>query len=93
MKQKERSQLAMAMLVASLLTLVACANQEAPKEILDQFYASIIAVGANGHYLLNWTMITAENTDHVNRCMKDLGIRNVQVTKNISDLFPYDSQT
>lgn len=83
----------MVLFMAGLLMLMACANQEAPKEIHDEFCASIITENANGHYLLNWTMITAENVGHVNRCMKELGIKNVQVTKNISDLFPYDSQT
>ena len=89
------SRITTAMLIPTLLILMACTNHEVPKaiELSDDFCSSIITVSTDGHYLLNWARVNSENIDHVNRCLKSLGINNVRVSKNISDLFPFDSHT
>ena len=53
---------------------------------LDEFCASIITVGPDGQYLLNWRMITKTNTNQVNHCIQSLGITNVRVARNLSEL-------
>ena len=81
-----------AMIMAVLFMLTACANHLSTQanDDLDGFCVTIIKVGADGHYLLNWRAITQENTERVNQCIKALGISNVKVAQNFSDLKHYE---
>lgn len=83
---------AMMVFVVVFVPLLGCHKHigNADEADLDEFCASIITMGPDGHYLLNWRMITKNNTDQVNRCIEALGIRNVRVARNLSDLRHYE---
>ena len=81
-----------AMIMAVLFMFKACANHVSSQtnDDLEEFCATIINMGPDGHYLLNWRAITQENTERVNQCIKALGISNVKVAQNFSDLRHYE---
>ncbi len=82
------SALAIVVFLVSLFMVLCFVNPDFPKaeESADEFCASVITTGLDGNYLLNLTMLTGNNTDQVNRCIKRVGIKNVDIARNISDL-------
>ena len=47
-----------------------------------------LTVGPDGHYLLNRSLTIPENADAINHCLRQAGINNVHIVKNLSDLTP-----
>ena len=47
-----------------------------------------LVIDQNGHYFLNRRMATPENADAINLCLRQVGINNVHIAKNFSELMP-----
>lgn len=45
-----------------------------------------MVIDQNGHYFLNRSLVTPENADAINLCLRQAGINNVHIAKNLSDL-------
>jgi len=48
-----------------------------------------LVIDQNGHYFLNRSLVTPENTDVINLCLRQAGINNVHIAKNFSELMPH----
>ena len=84
-----------AILLAVLLMLTACANRVSNQanDDLDESCTSVITVSPDGHYMLNTRAITKDNADEINLCIEALGIMNVRVASNFSDILPAGNYT
>jgi hypothetical protein len=49
-----------------------------------------MVIDQNGHYFLNRSLVTPENADAINLCLRQAGINNVHIAKNFSELMPPD---
>ncbi len=78
---------ATAAIVVCLFVLTGCDQDMADKSenYHDGFCTSIISIGLDGHYLLNRSVLTKENAERINDCVKTLRIRNVCVVSDVSE--------
>ena len=48
-----------------------------------------MVIDQNGHYFLNRSLATPENADAINLCLRQVGINNVHIATNLSELMPF----
>ena len=86
----KRNKAVVAFLAAIILAVIiwAGSNQwqyhEQPISPCPEF----LVIDQDGHYFLNRSMATPENADAINLCLRQVGINNVHIAKNLSDLMP-----
>ena len=78
-----------------ILLAIGCTQIANPKsdDDLSEFCASVLVIDPDNHVLLNWRRVTRGNTEQINDCIRQLGITNVRVLGNLSELRPVRAQT
>ena len=86
----KRNKVVAACLAAIMLAVIiwAVSNQSQYHEQPVSPCPEFLVIDQNGHYFLNRSLATPENADAINFCLRQVGINNVHIAKNFSDLMP-----
>jgi len=87
MKQNQAVTVFLAVIILAGI-IWALSNQSQYREKSVSPCPEFLVIDQNGHYFLNRSMVTPENADAINLCLRQVGINNVHIAKNFSELMP-----
>ena len=82
---------AVAVFLAAIMLAViiwAVSNQSQYHEQPVSPCPEFLVIDQKGHYFLNRSLTTPENAVAINLCLRQVGINNVHIAKNLSELMP-----
>ena len=86
----KRNKAAAAFLATIILAVIiwVLSNQSQYREKPVSPCPEFLVIDQNGHYFLNRSLATPENADAINLCLRQVGINNVHIAKDLSELTP-----